>query len=288
MLVSSIYMQKLQNGKAGLNKITALLCVCFFCIFSAFAQSAQPEANAAERHVFDLAGLLSGAEAESLEDMFAETCANGFYIGFLTADDTQGLTSEAFADDFYDYYIYDSQPDGVICLIDMDNRKIQLSTSGTMINYLTDVRIEKVLDDVFPYVKNGDYSGAAKAFNASVVNFYRMGIPSGQYRYEDTGPRVLTYTPVKALIALLAGIIMGAIFCGTVKGSYAFRKKTYEYPFSKLAAVDLAVLNDNFIGEHTVQHVISTSSSASGSSGSRSTVHHSSSGHSHGGGGRSF
>ncbi len=285
MLISSINMQNFQRRKAKLNKLAAVFCLCFLCVFSVFAQS---EANAADRHVFDLAGLLSSGETENLEAVFAETSTNGFYIGFLTADDTQGLTSEAFADDFYDYYIYDTYPDGVICLIDMDNRKIQLSTSGTMIDYLTDVRIESVLDDVFPHVKNGDYSGAAKAFNAAVMKFYQLGIPGGQYRYEDTGPRVLTYTPLKALIALLAGTIMGLICCGTVKGSYAFRKKTYSYPFSKIAAVDLSVVNDNFIGEHTVKHVISSSSSASGSSGNRSTVHHSSSGHSHGGGGRSF
>ncbi|MBP5793935.1 MAG: TPM domain-containing protein, partial [Spirochaetaceae bacterium] len=63
----------------------------------------------------------------------------------VTTSDAQGKSAEAYADDFYDENDFGtgSGKDGVLFLIDMDNRKIHVSTSGSMIDYLEDWRIEK-------------------------------------------------------------------------------------------------------------------------------------------------
>lgn len=52
---------------------------------------------------------------------------------------------------------------GILFLIDMDNRELYISTNGQMIRYMTDSRINDVLDDVYNYAADADYYGAAAA-----------------------------------------------------------------------------------------------------------------------------
>ena len=272
-----------------LKKLASAIFFLIFCVFFSFSQNNQNLNFSSEKHIFDQAGLLSNSEIIDAENMLLETCQNGFYIGFVTTNNTQGFSSEEFADNFYDNYIYKDFFDGVICLIDMQNRNIHISTSGKMIDYLTNARIESVLDEIFPHVANANYFSACKAFNNSIIKFYNLGIPKNQYRSERTNltEKDFSYTPIKALIALLAGLIMATIFCCSVKSSYSFKKKTYRYPLNSLANIKFTLNQDNFMGEHTVTHIIASEQNLN-NNGNCSTVHHSSSGNTHGGGGRSF
>ena len=63
----------------------------------------------------------------------------------LTTDDTNGKTTQEYADDFFDAIAENG--DGVALLIDMQNREICISTGGIAIRYLTDARIEDILND---------------------------------------------------------------------------------------------------------------------------------------------
>ena len=57
-----------------------------------------------------------------------------------------------------------SDQSGILFLIDMDNRELYISTNGQMIRYMTDSRINDVLDDVYNYAADADYYGAAAAW----------------------------------------------------------------------------------------------------------------------------
>ena len=73
-------------------------------------------------------------------------------------------SAQVFADGFYTEggFGTGSEPFGNLFLIDMDNRELYIRP--TEIRYMTDSRIEDVLDDVYGYASDADYYRAASAF----------------------------------------------------------------------------------------------------------------------------
>jgi len=245
-----------------------------------------------ENYVFDYAGLLSLEELYELETQIADMKEKTDWDIFaVTTDYAEGKSAMAYADDFYDERTAEDS-DGILVLIDMDNREIYVSTCGKAIRYLTDARIERILDDGFYYVSNGEYASCLSAMLRTAEYYFDAGIQESQYNYDtETGAvseyRVLTWMEVVPVF-FLAAIVGFAIFFG-VKRSYTMKGGRYEYPYMKYGKLDLTSHQDQFLRAHTTHHRIQTSSSSSGhSSGGRSSTHRSSSGRSHGGGGRRF
>ena len=109
---------------------------------------------AAEGDVYDDAGLLTETQIEELNTQItAMKEKTGWDIFAVTTSDAQGKSAMAYADDFYDGLTTEDS-DGILVLIDMDNREIYLSTCGKAIRYLTDSRIDSILDDGFDHVSN--------------------------------------------------------------------------------------------------------------------------------------
>lgn len=257
------------------------------------AVSATETESIVENYVFDYAGLLSLEELYELETQIADMKEKTDWDIFaVTTDYAEGKSAMAYADDFYDERTAEDS-DGILVLIDMDNREIYVSTCGEAIRYLTDARIERILDDGFYYVSNGEYASCLAAMLSTAEYYFDAGIPQNQYNYDvETGAvseyRVLTWMEVVPVF-FLAVIVGLAIFFG-VKKSYSMKGGRYEYPYMKYGKLDLTTHQDQFLRTHTTHHRIQTSSSSSGghSSGGRSSTHRSSSGRSHGGGGRRF
>lgn len=246
--------------------------------------------------VYDEAGLLTDEERMSLtEEVNALREKTGWDIFAVTTANAQGKTSMAYADDFYDAQTAE-ESNGVLVLIDMDNREIYLSTCGEAIRYLEDARIDAILDDAFPYVAEGDYAGCLSVMLSGVECFYDKGIHEDQYSYDvDTGAvseyRTLTWMEVVPVALLAAGVGI-AIYC-IVISRYSLKGSTRNdgYPYTRYGKVDLTGCDDRFVHQTVTHHVIQTNSgsgSSGGGGGHRSSVHRSSSGRSHGGGGRSF
>lgn len=251
-------------------------------------------AGMAESYVFDYAGLMSEDEIAALEMQIAAMKEKtGWDIFAVTTDYAEGKSAVTYADDFYDERTAEDS-DGILVLIDMDNREIYISTCGKAIRYLTDARIERVLDDGFYYVSNGEYASCLSAMLSTSEYYYDAGIQENQYNYDvETGAvseyRTLTWMEVVPVF-FLAVVVGLAIFFG-VKKSYSLKGGRYEYPYMKYGKLDLTEHQDQFLRAHTTHHRIQTSSSSGGSSRSssgRSSTHRSSSGRSHGGGGRRF
>ena len=74
----------------------------------------------------------------------------------MTTEDAEGKTAEEYADDYYDYNGY--AEDGVLYLIDLDNGSVWISTAGKMIRYLTDARIDAVIDAGYDNLKAKNYA----------------------------------------------------------------------------------------------------------------------------------
>ncbi len=250
-----------------------------------------------EQRVFDQAHLMGQTEIDSLESRIA-SMKSKYDMDFvvLTADDVKTGGSQAYADDFYDQHNFGAGSDasGFLFLIDMANREIHVSTSGLMIRYMTDARVDVLLDAVVPYVTGGEYGDAADMALSQVEVFLKNGIPENQYNQDEQGnidpyqpPKPKAVTLGEAAIALFSGLAAALILFFTVRGAYAMKGSAYSYDLKKNAAVNITGATDVFLRTQ-VTRVPRASSNSGGSAGGRSSTHHSSSGRVHGGGGRKF
>lgn len=249
-------------------------------------------AAAQEGNVYDDAALLTESEIAALnEDITSLQEASGWNVYAVTTADAMGKTTAAYADDFFDEHSPE-QEDGVVVLIDMDNREITISTCGEAIRYLTDERIEAILDDAYTDVSNEAYGDCLDSMLDGVAEYYDEGIQSDQYNYDtETGEisRYRTLTVMEILVVLVVAIIVGAVIYGVVVGKYQLRFGTYQYDFRDSGRVNLRVKEDRFVNQTlTHRRIPKQDGSGGGHSSGRSSTHSSSSGRSHGGGSRKF
>lgn len=264
---------------------------------------------AGETRIFDMAGLFSEEELEDLSgDIEALRDRMDMDVAVVTTEDNPG-SAESFADRFYEEQGLGngSSHDGVLFLIDLDNGELWISTEGRMLRYVTDARLEVILDNAFEPAADGDFYQAAKSFLADVETCYENGIAGDQYNYDrDTG-KVSRYHSIRwyeFLFALLAAGACGGMAVRGVMREYNMRddadklSANFKLSYRKDSRFSSGnVLADVIIGSYITQQVISSAgrggsgrSSGRGSlsSGGRTTTHRSSSGRTHGGGGRKF
>lgn len=266
--------------------------------------------EAGDVRVFDQAELFLEEEEEELQqaiDALREKMDMDAAV--VTAEENPG-SAQAYADDFYEAHGFGtgSGHDGALLLIDMDNRELCISTQGKMVRYLTDSRIEAVLDDMYGYAAAGEYYQAAEVFVEDLEICFENGIAADQYNYDSETGKVSRYRSVRwyeALFALAAAAACGGFAVLGVVREYNMRDEesrmeaNFKLSYRKDSAFRLGSrVTDLLIGSYVTQQVIASQDRRSGSgrsggsrslsSGGRSTTHRSSSGRSHGGGSRKF
>lgn len=121
---------------------------------------------AAER-VFDDAALFTAEQAADLNTQ-AWKYIQEFDVDFVivTTNDTGGKSSRAYADDYFDYngFGIGASRDGMLLLINMEEREVYISTHALTLNLFTDADIENLLDAVYNDLANGEYAASAEAF----------------------------------------------------------------------------------------------------------------------------
>lgn len=274
------------------KRFWTVLCL-YISLFAAMHVSAETD------YVYDEADLLTEEEEAKLQE-YSERFLEEWDMNFLvvTTNDALGKSSMAYADDFYDEFFPESdQEDGVLYLIDMDNREIYLSTCGMASRYLTDDRIDYILDAAYNYVADGDYYGTFVAFFDETDYYLDQGIPSDQYHYDtETGKRddyhdsAKHITLTEVLVAFIAALAAAGGTAGFIVAKYQLKFEDFHYGAYTDSHLQLSVKSDQLVNRFVTQRRIpqNNGSSGGGSGGSRSSVHHSSSGRSHGGGGRKF
>lgn len=258
--------------------------------------------------VEDGAGLFTSEETNGLQAQITALREEmNMDVVVMTTDDTGGASSETYADWYYEAggYGVGRNHSGVLLMLDMDNREIYVSTEGAMIRFLTDGRIETMLDNAIGYMQNGDYAGAAKQLLTDVEGFYRKGIPGGQYNYDRETGRISRHRSIRwyeGIIALAVAAFCGTGACLAVKKEYAMQEEqsraaNYHMAYRANAEYRYRNQNDVLADQFVVQNIIARAvqstgrpggGSSGGRSGGRSTTHTSSGGRSHGGGGRKF
>lgn len=251
----------------------------------------------ADEKVYDFADLLTDSEEEllynSIQDYIEEYNMD---MVIVTIDDNNKYSDVEYADDFYDYNNFGvgSNRDGLLFLIDMDNRRMYISTTGEAIRMYNDTRIDYILDDTYNYITKQDYYRCANAFISAATRYAKMGIPSGnkntyidsEGNYIVKGNNVFVSGLAPAtVISIIATILFVAIASGKHR---VIRKATQARAYLVKDSFNLSQKVDNFVNTHTSKVYDPPSSSNSGGGSGGSSTHSSSSGSSHGGGGRSF
>lgn len=293
--------------------IMICLLICTFLVMGSMAVWAdQTGAVSGQPRVFDQAGLFSETEIIQLEEKIAQ-CRKStkMDVVIVSAYADGERSAEEYADDYYDYggFGVGKKASGVLLLYYMDGPgqpggECYISTTGTMINMLTDERIESILDDVYGDLGNRDFAGATEHFLEDVKAYVKEGVESGQYTYDrDTG-EIVRYHSIRlyevAIAMVIAGILAGFV-CLDIKKRYAMKQSSREVSNSLQAyradcAFHFSVAGDKMVNKYVrsvpIPRNTSSGSGGRGHSGSssagRSTIHTSSSGSSHGGGGRRF
>lgn len=242
-----------------------------------------PAVDASEK-VYDFADLYSSSEEERLYreiNDYIEHC--GMDMAVVTIN-SNSKTPRDYADDFYDYNSFGigSDRDGVLFLVDMDNREIYMSTTGNAIDIYTDQKIDYIMDKIFTFFSDQEYYEGTSNFIQMVDEYYSRNLTSYESNslHKDMG-KIFLYSLLGGFIA--SGIVIWILVCKNKLVRKATTAREYLIKDSMVATKT----KDKFVGSHVVKHRIEHSSSDGGGFGGSSS-HSSSSGSSHGGGGHKF
>lgn len=195
--------------------------------------------------------------------------------------------------DFADMQLMDrvgKDNNGALLLLDMNQREIYLSTSGNMIDYLTDKRVDKILDSVTAAMKDSDYYQAGANYLYDTNDFVDAGVPGGSYRVDEKTGKITRYKsirPFEFIIGLIVAAVAAIAFFVSVRLRYQLKTGTYRYPYRQNAQLDLTERQDQLVNSFVTTRRIPKPSNNNGGGGGGSSTH-STGGGTFGGGGRSF
>ncbi len=135
----------------------------------------EEKVNLEKTKIYDGAGLLTTGEEEELERQFylwgqeAKTD-----IILVTTENMAGKTDMVYLEDFQDelYYTEDVLAENAaLMLINMEDRMVTIQGYGDCEFWLSNDRIEYMLDLVYEYLTQGDYYGAAMSFGEQTVYY---------------------------------------------------------------------------------------------------------------------
>ena len=280
--------------------------LCLFCFLLLFSTSLPVAASSPK--IIDDAGLLTPEQVDLLEAK-ATALVDEYQMDvvIVTVWSLDGKSSEAYADDYFDYngYGIGEEFSGILLLLSMEYRDWAISTCGETIYALTDYSIQSVFSQISSYLAADEYYNAFNCYLDALVPYfksYKAGDPIDGYAGEYSGPGIYTpgasddtvyydelkYTPnwygKKILTALLAGTVVATIALGIMRSQMnTARQQRGATSYMNSGSYNLKIQRDMFLYSN-VRKVRRQESSSGGSRGGGSSVHRSNSGRSHGGG----
>ena len=307
---------------------TVILFICFSLVFTAFAASLNDsQYDSSLPRVIDKADILTNSEEKKLNELIEDIMSDYLFdVVILTVNSIGDKTVQEFADDYYDYnhYGYGENSDGILFMLNMDERDYYTCTTGKGIDVFTDYSIELIHSKVISYLSSGQYFQAFRQYiilvsellkeeqAGGIIYDYDKPFEDEPLNEEQTGggiiydydkpfdsnfveilPKINTSVlPDKEVIFI--SIFMG-FFISFASTSIMKRKmKTAVFKKSAKDYVEAGTFvltkeSDRFLFRTTTRVKIENNTTTNtGSKSGGSSVHTGSSGTSHGGGGGKF
>lgn len=271
-----------------MKKMSRFLLIIVFSLLTYFAFSSRT--TYAAENVLDDAGLLTNQQIAKLESRLAEAQQQTkatFMIATsydLDQDDPRYAVDRTLGDTI------GNDENGILLYLDMTGRQVYISTSGNMIHYMTDSRIEDTLDAVYDNgLSSEEYYQAFNTFIDETLYYFNEGIPSGHYTIDEATGKVTMYRTITLFeggLAFLGALILSGIFFFVVKSRYQLKKPSYEYEYRQQGQLTLIDQKDQLTNSFVTTRRIPRSEKSGGGGGGSTT--HSSGGGTFGGGSRGF
>ena len=200
------------SDRVGMKKITAFLVsivigMCLF--FGAVDCRAAQENKEPGVAVADDAEILMEEEADWLKGV-AQVLSDksGWNVVVATCSDAKGKKAQTVCEEYFNQYTAGN--DGISCLVDLDNRELYLATAGDAQLYLTDVRLDAILNKAYTAAKEEDYTQALYLMLSESDQAYSKGIPEGVEVQEKEGKKMGRLGSIMfTLVAAMGGYIIG-------------------------------------------------------------------------------
>ena len=243
-----------------------------------------PEGRQLERLVDD-ADLLNDSEerlilAKLNEISEKQECD----VAIITTPSLAGKSSQAFADDFYDYngYGYGEGDDGILFLICPAERDWAISTYGFGITAFTDAGQERLMSYVLTPLRDDLYFDAFLEFAEQCDAYLAQSRTDAPYDVNNLPRRSLERPMTNVIIGLIFGMIVAFIVVSVMKSSLkSVAKQARADSYMRAGSLNVNENREIFLYSNVTKTAKQSSSSSSGGGGS--STHSSSSGRSHGG-----
>ncbi len=252
--------------------------------------------------VIDDAHLLSPMEERALQQQIdAIRDTHGMDVAIVTKDGIGYQSIHIYAADYYEAagFGVGAGEDGLIFLIDMEERKYFTATHGRAVSVFTDYGLDEMHENITPYLSDGEYAAAFSFYLDQVDRLLRYEADRGYAwnvqkgnTYWDlyTGQEI---SPLERMLEVAPMIFLGALVIGAVVVALVFknqlrtvRYKTNATNYMQEDSFRLTRVQDIYLYTHTTRRKIETNHSSGGGGGS--STFRSSSGGSFGGRGGKF
>lgn len=242
---------------------------------------------ASTSNVYDQASLFSLSQKEEMEqqiDLLSTKLQVDIII--VTTHDDQGKTSHEYAHDFYEEqgFGYGETLDGILFLLNMDEREVYIYTMDLMTDYFSNDRIEEVLDQVYPYLIDEKYGESVHVFLTEVERIMEAGVD--HYFAEDGSDQDVAIVEDSSVVNELmtyffVSIAIGGVSVGIMSLSNKGRSSVNEGTYLEQNSFHVTSRSDRHYNTTVTQQKIERNTSNGGSGGGPR-------GGGAGGGGRSF
>jgi uncharacterized protein len=273
-----------------MTKIISVLVLAFvFCLSLPMTESNSAETGSSaipatrqKPRLVDDAGLLSAAaKTELLAKLNEISARQKCDVVVVTVKSLGGKTSEAYADDYYDYngYGMGSGHDGILLLISMADRDWAITTHGFGIPAFTDAGQAYIFGKFKPDLSAGNYAIAFNRFADLCDDFLTQAKTGKPYDTNNMPGQIGFWQELRNLFlfCLPIGAFLAFFITGIMKKSLkSVRMQAAANSYMREGSLNITDERDVFLNK-----VVSKRAKPKSSGGSR--THSSSSGRSHGG-----
>lgn len=246
-----------------------------------------PSVNEEEK-IYDFADLYTDEEEKNLYSaVYDYTQRRNLDLVIVTINDNFESTQE-YADDFYDYnnFGYGSDRDGLLFLVDMENRYVYISATGGAMALYPDNECDMITEQVYTYFSDQNYYDGTYQMIKTLDTYYEISYNDSnidEYKYNTADVNYL-YVFIFAIVCTIIGIVI------LIKRNDLVKVATTSEEYYDKGSKGVHRIKDVVIGHHVTKHAIEhdTGSSSHGGGFSGGGGHISSSGSSHTGGGHKF